>query len=95
MLEFLDVIEPLTADYHLVIVAPRLWLFGQADWTKWSVEHIGAAWDALMRALGCDRYFAQGGDWGSAVTCAIGMNHADRCAGIHVNMVVSAPPPAW
>ena len=46
-----------------------------------------------MRALGYDRYFAQGGDWGSAVTCAIGMNHADRCAGIHVNMVVGAPPP--
>src|SRR3546814_3983511 len=46
-----------------------------------------------MLALGYDRYFAQGGDWGSAVTCAIGVAHGDHCAGIHVNMVVGAPPP--
>jgi epoxide hydrolase len=94
VLEFLDVIEPLTADYHLVIPSlPGYGFSGKPTQAKWSVEHIGAAWDALMRALGYDRYFAQGGDWGSAVTCAIGMNHADHCAGIHVNMVVGAPPP--
>ncbi|SEH16570.1 Pimeloyl-ACP methyl ester carboxylesterase [Sphingopyxis sp. YR583] len=94
VLEFLDVIEPLVADYHLVIPSlPGYGFSGKPAEAKWSVEHIGAAWDALMRALGYDRYFAQGGDWGSAVTCAIGMNHADHCAGIHVNMVVGAPPP--
>lgn len=94
VLEFLDVIEPLSADYHLVIPSlPGYGFSGKPAEAKWSVEHIGAAWDALMRALGYDRYFAQGGDWGSAVTCAIGMNHGDRCAGIHVNMVVGAPPP--
>jgi len=94
VLEFLDVIEPLSADYHLVIPSlPGYGFSGKPSEAKWSVEHIGAAWDALMRALGYDRYFAQGGDWGSAVTCAIGMNHGDHCAGIHVNMVVGAPPP--
>lgn len=94
VLEFLDVIEPLAADYHLVIPSlPGYGFSGKPTEAKWSVEHIGAAWDALMQALGYDRYFAQGGDWGSAVTCAIGMNHADHCAGIHVNMVVGAPPP--
>lgn len=94
VLEFLDVIEPLAADYHLVIPSlPGYGFSGKPAEAKWNVEHIGAAWDALMQALGYDRYFAQGGDWGSAVTCAIGMNHADRCAGIHVNMVVGAPPP--
>lgn len=94
VLEFLDVIDPLVADYHLVIPSlPGYGFSGKPAEAKWSVEHIGAAWDALMQALGYDRYFAQGGDWGSAVTCAIGMNHADHCAGIHVNMVVGAPPP--
>lgn len=94
VLEFLDVIEPLSADYHLVIPSlPGYGFSGKPAEAKWSVEHIGAAWNALMQALGYDRYFAQGGDWGSAVTCAIGMNHADQCAGIHVNMVVGAPPP--
>jgi len=94
VLEFIDVIEPLSADYHLVIPSlPGYGFSGKPTEAKWSVEHIGAAWDALMVALGYDRYFAQGGDWGSAVTCAIGMNHADHCAGIHVNMVVGVPPP--
>ena len=95
VLEFLDVIEPLSADYHLVIPSlPGYGFSGKPTEAKWSVEHIAAAWDALMRALGYDRYFAQGGDWGSAVTCAIGGNHGDHCAGIHVNMIVGQPDPA-
>ncbi|KTE46550.1 MULTISPECIES: epoxide hydrolase family protein [unclassified Sphingopyxis] len=95
VLEFLDVIEPLSADYHLVIPSlPGYGFSGKPTEAKWSVEHIAAAWDALMAVLGYPRYFAQGGDWGSAVTCAIGGNHADRCAGIHVNMIVGQPDPA-
>lgn len=94
ILEFLDVIEPLSADYHLVIPSlPGFGFSGKPVRPGWDVEHIAAAWDALMRALGYDRYFAQGGDWGSAVTSAIGMHHAGHCAGIHVNMVTGAPPP--
>ncbi len=95
VLEFLDVIEPLSADYHLVIPSlPGYGFSGKPAEAKWSVEHIAAGWDALMVALGYDRYFAQGGDWGSAVTCAIGGNHANHCAGIHVNMIVGQPDPA-
>ncbi|KAB2857317.1 MAG: epoxide hydrolase 1, partial [Sphingopyxis terrae] len=95
VLEFLDVIAPLSADYHLVIPSlPGYGFSGKPAAAKWSVEHIAAGWDALMRALGYNRYFAQGGDWGSAVTCAIAMNHGDHCAGIHVNMIVGQPDPA-
>lgn len=95
VLEFLDVLAPLSADYHLVIPSlPGYGFSGKPAAAKWSVEHIAAGWDALMRALGYERYFAQGGDWGSAVTCAIGMNHGDHCAGIHVNMIVGQPDPA-
>ena len=94
VIEFLDVIAPLSADYHLVIPSlPGYGFSGKPTEAKWSVEHIAAGWDALMVALGYDRYFAQGGDWGSAVTCAIGGNHADNCAGIHVNMIVGQPDP--
>ena len=95
VLEFLDVIEPLSADYHLVIPSlPGYGFSGKPAEAKWGVEHIAAAWNALMLALGYPRYFAQGGDWGSAVTCAIGARHADHCAGIHVNMIVGQPDPA-
>ncbi|MCW0199126.1 epoxide hydrolase family protein [Sphingopyxis sp.] len=95
VLEFLDVIELLSADYHLVIPSlPGYGFSGKPSEAKWNVEHIAAAWDALMRALGYPRYFAQGGDWGSAVTSAIGANHADHCAGIHLNMIAGQPDPA-
>jgi pimeloyl-ACP methyl ester carboxylesterase len=44
-----------------------------------------------MAALGYDRFGAQGGDWGSSVTTWIGAQHADRCLGIHLNMVTVGP----
>jgi epoxide hydrolase len=94
VLEFLDVIPSLSDDYHLVIPSlPGFGFSAKPMVAKWSVEHIAAGWDALMRSLGYPRYFAQGGDWGSAVTCALGSNHADHCAGIHLNMVVAQPDP--
>ena len=39
-----------------------------------------------MSRLGYERFGAQGGDWGSAVTIALGEMHRDRVHGIHVNM---------
>lgn len=94
VLEFLDCIEPLSRDYHLVIPAlPGYGFSGKPASAGWDVDKIAAAWDALMLTLGYDRYFAQGGDWGSAVTTAIGAQNLGHCAGIHVNMVVAMPTP--
>ena len=95
VLEFFDVIEPLSQDFHLVIPSlPGFGFSGKPTDDSWKVEKIAEAWDALMRALGYDRYFAQGGDWGSAVTSAIGAQNRGACAGIHINMVVGEPDPA-
>ena len=43
-----------------------------------------------MGRLGYERYGAQGGDWGAAVTTQIGRN-GGRCAAIHVNMPLARP----
>ena len=43
-------------------------------------------WATLMSRLGYERFAAQGGDWGSAVTCAIAALAPERLYGIHVNM---------
>jgi len=105
VVEFHKVIEPLVdpvahggdaADaFH--VVAPSLPGFGFSDKptkTGWGVEKIGETWAALMAQLGYDRYMAQGGDWGSAVTTTIAMVDPEHCAGMHVNMPWVRPDPA-
>ena len=57
----------------------------------WGVERIAAAWVELMARLGYDRYGAQGGDWGSAVTTSIGLQDQDHLSGIHLNMPIVPP----
>ena len=45
-----------------------------------------------MRRLGYDRYVAQGGDWGAAVTTQIGRNAGSNgCVAIHTNMPIALP----
>jgi epoxide hydrolase len=100
VLEFMDVIEPLTSPadpsqpaFHLVLPSlPGFAFSGKPTEPGWSVEKTAEAWDRLMRALGYDRYFAQGGDWGAGVTMAIGAQDKGACAAIHVNMPVAQPP---
>jgi pimeloyl-ACP methyl ester carboxylesterase len=102
VVEFLEVIGPLTDPgahggdpgdaFH--VVCPSLPGYGFSDHPThpgWGVDHIADAWDELMVRLGYPRYGAQGGDWGSAITHAIGVRHADHVAGIHLNMVVAGP----
>jgi epoxide hydrolase len=93
VLEFINVIAPLSEDYHLILPSlPGYAFSGKPDEPGWDVPRIARAWNALMVALGYDRYFAQGGDWGSAVTSAIGEQNLGNCAGIHINTVAGMPP---
>ncbi len=55
-----------------------------------STARIAEIWVRLMSELGYDRFASHGGDWGSAVTAALGMNHADRMLALHFTMV--SPP---
>jgi pimeloyl-ACP methyl ester carboxylesterase len=58
------------------------------------VDRIADAWAVLMARLGYDRYGAQGGDWGSMVTTAIGVRDPEHLVGIHLNMPLALPTPA-
>ncbi len=64
---------------------------GKPTRTGWSVEKIADAWATLMGRLGYDRYGAQGGDWGSAITTQIGRNTANGLRRIHLNMPLGFP----
>jgi pimeloyl-ACP methyl ester carboxylesterase len=105
VIEFLKVIGPLTdppayggdpADaFH--VIAPSLPGFGFSQkpaHTGWGVPRIAAAWVRLMERLGYHRWLAQGGDWGAAVTTAIGALRPAGCAAIHVNMPLVYPTAA-
>ncbi len=48
---------------------------------------IAALWVRLMSALGYERFAAQGGDWGAAVTTALGLDHRERIVGLHLNFI--------
>ena len=45
-----------------------------------------------MARLGYHRYVAQGGDWGSGVTTALGALDTEHCAAIHVTLAMGARP---
>ena len=102
VVEFHKIIEPLAdptahggdaADAFDVICPslPGYGFSGKPEATGWGVGKIAGVWDTLMQRIGYDSYFAQGGDWGAAVTTAIAMLDESRCRGIHVNMPSAGP----
>jgi len=104
IVEFHKVIEPLTDPvafgghardaFHVVCPSlPGYGFSGRPGRPGWDTARIAAAWDQLMARLGYPRYAAQGGDWGAQVTTALGMNHPEHLAGIHLNMPIAFPPP--
>lgn len=101
VIEFLGVIDELTEPtdpeamaFH--VVAPSLPGYGfsqKPSATGWGVERIARDWAELMRRLGYGHWVAQGGDWGAAVTTAIGQLAPEGCRGIHLNMPLGRPGP--
>ncbi len=43
----------------------------------------------MTEGLDYERYVAQSGDWGSAVSTWIGFDHPDSCRDLHLNMVLA------
>lgn len=64
---------------------------GKPRETGWDPIRIARAWIELMRRLGYDRYVAQGGDWGNAVTEQMALLQPEGLIGIHTNMPATIP----
>src|SRR4051812_23955781 len=101
--EQLKIIDPLTkptehgasaADaFHLVIPSlPGHGFSGKPTETGWDPIRIAKAWAVLMERLGYDRYVAQGGDWGNAVTEQLALLKPPGLLGIHTNMPATLSP---
>ncbi|MFC7531931.1 epoxide hydrolase family protein [Actinoplanes sp. GCM10030250] len=93
-LEFLDVIEPLSRDFHLVIPSiPGYGFSGPTSERGWDIVRVARAWAELMDRLGYDRYGAHGGDFGSGISIALGSVAPERVVGVHVNYLPTRPAP--
>lgn len=102
IVEFLDVIAPLTrpeqyggsADQAFHLIIPSIPGYGFSSKPKRSgfgVDAIAGLWIKLMAMLGYETWVAQGGDWGSSITTAIGKIRPKGCLGIHLNFMLAFP----
>lgn len=100
--DYLRLIGPLTdpaahggdpADSFDVVIPslPGFGFSGTPTGPGWTVERTAHAWVELMHRLGYERWAAQGGDWGAAVTTALGALRPEGLLGIHLTTPFAFP----
>jgi len=102
VIEQLKIIGPLTdpvayggkAEDAFDVVIPSLpgyGFSGKPTTTGWEPVHVARAWITLMKRLGYNKYVAQGGDWGNAVSEIMALMAPPELLGIHTNMPATVP----
>ena len=103
MVEFIDFIDLLAhPERHggniedaFDVVAPSLPGFGFSGRPPrpWGPRRMAQTLNSLMtKTLGYNSYIAQEGDWGGAISCFLGFDHAPACRAIHINILTMRRP---
>ena len=103
IVEQLKIIEPLTDPtahggkaedaFHVVVPSmPGYGFSARPAEPGWNPPRIAQAWLTLMKRLGYDRFFAQGGDWGALISEILGAMAPPELIAVHTNMASTAPP---
>ncbi len=104
--EFMELIPRLTdparfgrdAADAFTVVAPSLPGYGLSfapGQPRFSVEQMADAFATLMvEVLGYPRFATQGGDWGASVASRLGLAHAEKTIGVHLNLLPLRRDPA-
>jgi pimeloyl-ACP methyl ester carboxylesterase len=101
-IEQLKIIGPLTdppayggkAEDAFDVVIPSMPGFGfsgKPTTTGWDPGHIARAQVTLMKRLGYEKFFAQGGDWGALVTDLMAVQSPDNVLGMATNFPIGVP----
>jgi pimeloyl-ACP methyl ester carboxylesterase len=91
-LELLALVPLLRDDFDLVI--PSLPGYGFSERparTGVTSRYTASLWHRLMRGLGYERYGAQGGDWGAAVSTFMALDEPEPMIGLHLSNLDNAP----
>lgn len=98
LVEFISVAKALTDPvsvggdpsdaFHLVLPSiPGFTLSGPTASIGWDHVRVAHAWAELMHRLGYEKYGAQGGDWGGAISRELGRVDAAHVIGVHLNLL--------
>ena len=96
IVEFLNIIQPLAhpegfggnIEDAFEVIAPSLpgFAFSDPPPHPYGARKIAKIFDELMtKNLGYEKYIAQGGDWGGAISSFLGLDYPKSCKAIHLN----------
>jgi pimeloyl-ACP methyl ester carboxylesterase len=89
---FVEVVEPLSRDFHLVLTnLPGVGFSGPLAGPGWNVAKTASGYLELMTRLGYDRFGVQGTGGGGWMAVEVGRQAPDRVIGVHVNGHVTFP----
>jgi epoxide hydrolase len=89
---FLEAVEPLSADFHLVLTTlPGIGFSGPLTGSGWHTGKIASGFVELMARLGYDRYGVQGQGGGAWYALEMARQDPERVIGVHANGLLTFP----